>query len=388
MEPPLPGPEDPREPPRRAESEFRRRPQTQRAAGAPPGRRRPPKPARAPGARRDLFGRRLVALGVAAIVLILIVVAFRGCLDARKERGFENYARDVEGIIAQSQQLSKDFFTQISDPEQNTTELSFEAQVASDRGTAENLADRVDNLNAPGELAEAQSDLELTFELRRDALADISDQLKAALGGNGAAASKATDEIANDMRSFLASDVLYDRARTEIIDEFDAQDLSTVNGKPIEEVVPEDQFLPDDGSIDWLDPLDVGSAIAAVAGGTGVAASGTHGVALLQTTVQPGDVILTPDTPVSYSGSSNPELEVQVQNQGDVDEKGVTVSVSGAGSDSATIPSIKAGATETATLSIEPVTGGETASITVTVTPVSGEEFTDNNESSYQVSFG
>jgi hypothetical protein len=369
-----------------ADPNLSRRPRTRRAAGAPPGRGGRPKPPGAGG--RDLLGRRLVALGIAAIILILIVVAFKGCLNARKERGFENYARDLEGIIAQSKQLSTDFFTQIGEPDANTTELSFEAQVASDRGTAENLADRVANLNSPGELSGAQSELVLTFQLRRDALADIADQLKPALGG-GQDATAAKAKIASDMKSFLASDVVYERARKDIIDEFTAQDLATVNGKPIEDVVGGDSFLPAlDGPINWIDPLDVSSAISAVAGGTGAASAGVHGVALLQTTLNPGGVILTPDTPVNFTSEANPELEVQVQNQGDTDEKAVTVTVSGAGENSDTIPTLKAGATETATVPVELPAAGETASFTVTVAPVNGEQLTDNNESTYQVTVG
>lgn len=352
--------------------------------GAPPGRRR--RPQRPAGSSRDLLGRRLVALGVGLLVLILILLAFRGCLNARKDRNYENYARDLEGIVSQSKQLSSDFFSRLSDPSgKNLSELSFEAQVSSDRGTAENLLERIQNLNTPGELAGAQSELVLAFELRRDALADVASQLKSALAKSGN--QKAIAAIAEDMRSFLASDVLYARARGDIVDEFGNQDLATVNGKPINAVVPDNSFLPDLKSRNWLDPLEVGSAISAVAGGTGAASSGLHGVALLQATLQPGDVVLTPGTPASFTASGGAELGVQVQNQGDGTEKGVSVSVSGAGSDTATISSIKAGATGTATLSIEPAAAGSTASVTVTVSPVPGEELTDNNEATYQITF-
>src|SRR5688572_4383579 len=103
--------------------------------------------------------RRAVGVGVIVLLLILIVFGIRGCLDARKERGFENYARDLNAIAAQSKQLSTDFFGGLDDPG-NLTALSFEAEINSYRGSAENLATRVEDLNAPDELKGAQSELE------------------------------------------------------------------------------------------------------------------------------------------------------------------------------------------------------------------------------------
>lgn len=371
-------------PPTEIESDVAPRPRTRRAMGAPPGRRRPP---RKRGASRELLGRRLLAVGIGLIVLFGILLAFKGCLNARKERNYENYARDLEGIVTQSKQLSTEFFARLNDPAaKNLSELSFEAQVSSDRGTADNLLQRVQNLSTPGELTGAQSQLVLSFELRSDALADIASQLKSALAKSGS--KKAVDAITNDMRSFLASDVLYARARDEIVAEFGNQGLSTVNGKPIDAVVPSDQFLPDlQQGTNWLDPAEVGTAIAAVAGGTGAATAGLHGVALVQTTLQPDGVILSPGTPVNATAGGSPGLEVQVANQGDSTEKGITVSVSGSGSDSARISTLAAGATGTAALSLDPGVAGSTVTVTVSVSPVNGEQLTDNNKATYQITF-
>ena len=86
--------------------------------GAPrQGGRRPP---RRPGLATICSGAAWSRSASASIVLILVLLAFKGCLNARKERSFENYARDLEGIVAQSQQLSKEFFTRLSDPAART----------------------------------------------------------------------------------------------------------------------------------------------------------------------------------------------------------------------------------------------------------------------------
>jgi hypothetical protein len=54
--------------------------------------------------------RRLIALGVGALVVVLLLLAVKGCLNARKERGFENYASDLSSIVVNSNQLSAEFF--------------------------------------------------------------------------------------------------------------------------------------------------------------------------------------------------------------------------------------------------------------------------------------
>jgi CARDB len=346
-------------------------------AVAPPGGGEPPF-RRVRDHQRQIMVRRAVGVGVIVLLLILIVLGIRGCLNERKERSFENYARDLNAIAAQAQQLSDDFFTRLSDPG-NLSPLSFEAEIKSYRGSAENLAGRVEDLNTPDELKGAQSELELAFQLRRDALIGISDQISTALGTQGR--KEAVDSIAGYMNYFLASDVLYERARTQIDAELQDQGIS--------QQAPESIFLADQR---WLDPLEVSSALALVSGGK-QATSGTHGLALYQTTIQPGDVNLDPSSAATISGTGS-EIEVQVQNQGDSEEADVGVSFELTGgtqtiSGEATIPRIAAGAIQTASIPIEPAPDpGQQLTLEVTVHPVLGEQIASNNRSTYQVTFG
>jgi hypothetical protein len=323
--------------------------------------------------------RRAVGVGAIVLILILIVLGIRGCLDARKERGFENYARDLNAIAAQSKQLSDDFFTRLSDPG-NLSALSFEAEIGSYRGSAENLASRVEDLNAPDELKGAQSELELAVQLRRDALVGISDEISTALGNQGS--TKADNAIAGYMNYFLASDVLYGRARAQIDAELEDQGIS--------ERVPESTFLADQR---WLDPLEVSSALGRVSG-DGQATSGTHGLALYQTTIQPGDVTLDPSSAATISGTGSAEIEVQVQNQGDSEEADIAVRVELTGGTQTifgegTIRRIAAGAIQTASIPIDPAPDpGQQLTLKVTVQPVLGEQIASNNRSSYQITVG
>jgi hypothetical protein len=343
-----------------------------RGGGEPPMRR-------VADRQRQIMVRRAMGVGLLVLLLILMIVGIKGCLDARKTRNYENYVSDLNSIAAQSKQLSDDFFSRLDNPG-TLTPLSFKAEIASYRGTAEGLLTRVQALSAPDELKSAQSQLSLAFELRRDALAGTADQISTALGSSGR--TEAVNKIADYMKYFLASDVLYDRARIQID--------SVLQDQGINETAPESVFISDPQR--WLDPLEVSSALAAVSGGK-QATSGTHGLGLLQTTIKPGNVILTPDTPATISGSGPVEVDVQVQNQGDSEETDVGVSVQVTGgtqtiSGDATIPRIAAGAIQTATIPLSPQPPtGQQLTLEVTVQPVPGEQVTDNNRATYQITF-
>jgi molybdopterin-dependent oxidoreductase-like protein/CARDB protein len=179
-----------------------------------------------------------------------------------------------------------------------------------------------------------------------------------------------------------AGDVLYRRAVSQI--ETEVADQCPNCGD-----VPEAQFLPD---VDWLDDATVAEALGQVSGTTKPTA-GVHGLGLVTggVTAQPGDVTLTPDTPVTISGQGAPSLSVQVENQGDSEETGVNVTVQVDGDDagSGTIDKIAAGEIATVDVPLDPAPPqDEEVSLDVMVEPVPGEQVADNNEASYTVTFG
>jgi hypothetical protein len=346
----------------------------------PPGGTRPPS-RRGPDRQRQILVRRAVGVGVIVIVLILIVLGINGCLDARKTRSFENYVSDLKAITAQTNQLSGDFFGKLGDPG-NASPLDFEAEIATDRGTAQNLASRVDALDTPGELNDAQGKLELSYNLRAQALSGISTQVSTALGNPGPDRTKALTSITDYMQYFLASDVLYKQAQDEVD--------TALSDQGIDEKAPASVFMTDPTR--WLDPLQVASAVSAVS--SKKASAGSHGVAIVQTTVKPGAVALSPDTPATISGGGQPpEIDVEVSNQGSATEKGVGVSYSLTGGPqtidgTATIPSLTAGGVQTAKLPVHPSPErNNELTLEVTVLPVPGETITTNNRSTYQLTF-
>jgi hypothetical protein len=323
--------------------------------------------------------RRAVAAGVGVLILILLVLGVRGCLNARKERSFENYVSDLSSIAAETQNLSQQFFNRLDDPG-TLSPLQFEAEVKADRGAMEGLLDRAEGLDAPDELAEAQDLIVLSYELRRDGMAAISELLPVALGDRGA--EKATQGIAEEMRTFLASDVLYTKGQEQIEEELTAQEIAY---DPETEPIAT-QFLPADPN--WLDPDEVASALGGTASSSDEEASpGLHGLGLDSATLLPTGAALEPDVPVTAT-ADGAELEVTVTNQGESEEDTtVTYEIDGGSSGEEALDGIAAGETQTVNLPIEDAPAGETAQLTVTVEPVAGEEIEDNNTISTEVTF-
>ena len=218
-----------------------------------PGRR--PRPPRRPE-RQQILLRRGLALGAGLLILILIVLGVRGCLNARKHRALSDYARNVTQIVDETDQTSKSFFGKLSDPG-SLSVTEFVAEVNADRSAMDNYAARIDGLDTPGDMGSAQNALELIYELRGSAMTEIADKMSTALGDVGA--EKATDAIANQMGKLAASDVLYASvARPEI------DGVLADNGIEGDDV-PKSVFVPD--GTKWLDESAVSAALGSVSGG-------------------------------------------------------------------------------------------------------------------------
>jgi hypothetical protein len=319
--------------------------------------------------------RRLLALGGALVVLILLVLGVKGCLDARARGALSDYARNVEQIVNETNQTSKDFFSKLEDPG-NLSVTEFTSEINADRSAMVNYASRVDGLSAPGEMGSAQKSLELVYVLRSAAMEAIADKMPTALGEAGAP--RATAAIARQMQKLLAADIVYETVtRPEI------------NGKLADngiedDDVPKSTFLPD--GTKWLDEGEVKSALGEVNGATGgTTTGGVHGLGLLG--VRIGETELVAEAPNSVVTEGTPEVEVEVQNQGESTENGITVVVIANGKETTQeIPTLEAGATGTAVVPLTPAPEGETT-LEVEAEPVAGEQVTENNEATYAVNF-
>ena len=323
------------------------------------------------------MARRGIALGAALIVLILLVLGIRGCLDARHDRALTDYARDVSQIVDETAQTSKGFFARLEDPG-TASVTDFVTETNADRSAMDAYLTRVDSLSAPGDMSGAQNALELVYELRAAAFGKIADKMSTALGDAGR--ERAVASIANQMRTLLASDVLYSQVvGPEINGVLADQGIEGSN-------VPDSIFIPN-GDTKWLETSTVDDSLGQVSGASAAATPGLHGTGLLAASID--GVTLTEGTPATVTASGPPAVDVQVQNQGDSEESGVTVGVSVDGGAATTeeISSIAPGETQTATVQLPSAPSGQ-VTLDVEVDAVPGEQVTDNNKASYTVTFG
>lgn len=335
--------------------------------------------------------------GVAIVlVFVLLVVGVRGCLDARKERSYRDFAASVAELVQLSNQQGASLFDTLrgasageGEGEGDGGDAGSAVQVETDLNAsaveAEQIADRARELDTPDELSEARRYLVDVLELRRDGTRAIARQLRAALGDEGA--EEAVQGIAANMRFFDASDVLYtQRALRRLRDELADEEIT---GVELERAT----YLPD---IDWLRPAIVADRLERIAGGEGGGgepAPGLHGTGVAGATIQPGGQQLQPGGAVDVPVSEDLAFDVNVQNQGEHEERDVAVSVtiSGAGRPielEERLETIAPGETKTVRIPVaqQPPTG-RPVTITVKTAPVPGEEKTDNNELSARAIF-
>ncbi|MBA2506923.1 MAG: hypothetical protein H0V29_13440 [Thermoleophilaceae bacterium] len=335
--------------------------------------------------------RRTIAGVAGVIVLILLVLGFRGCLDARKERAFKDYARDTSAIVEESNQQSEALFGLLRGDQQGGSNVDIGNNINGYRVDAARLVDRAKRLEPPDQLKTAQVQLVDTLEFRRDGMAAIATQIPTALTGKNR--SQSTQKIAAQMQNFLVSDVIYSQKfLPELQDSLKAEDLlGTVQ-------VPKSQFLPD---IDWLRPVKVASEIGSLGSGGGgggdkdkAAAPGLHGTGVTGVTVNPGGTALQAGGANTIAASGNIKFDVQIANQGENEESDVKVKVSlkaeGAKATSVeeTLDSIAEGETKTVSVPLaETPPIGKPVEITVETLPVPGEEKVDNNKETYNAVF-
>jgi hypothetical protein len=312
--------------------------------------------------------RRALALGGGLLLLILIVLGIKGCLDARAQSELSDYADKVTEIATETEQTSKDFFSNLESPG-NLSVTEFTAKVSADASAMDNYASRVDGLGAPGDMKHAQSNLELVYQLRAAAMTQIAEKMSTALGQAGS--EKAITAIARQMQKLLAADVVYETVvRGEINDVLSSNGISGHD-------VPESSFLPDEK---WLEASTVSSALGAISGNS-AETSGIHGLGLGAVSVNGSELV--EGGAATVAGAEGVEVEVTVQNQGESTENGVTVVVTFEGSSiQGEIEEIGAGEEETVTIPLTPAPKGEVA-LEVEVQPVPSEQVTENNEATY-----
>jgi Domain of unknown function DUF11 len=327
--------------------------------------------------------RRTIAIVIGLVVLILLVLLVRGCLNSRKESAMQDYVTDANALVRESNAQSRQLFRVLQGPGGQDQAVNTESSLNGLRVASSGLVDRASDLDDPDELSTAQDYLLETLELRRDGLAGIANAIPQALADQERRQS--TAQISRMMRVFSASDIIYSARYVPSLENA-LEDEEVSADDPVESA-----FLP---STDWLDPAFVADQVAGIRSGDAgdqAAAPGLHGNGL--GTVTLGGVALVPGGSATVQITGDLAFEVQVANQGENTETDVPVRATvGEGGNAidrdAQLDTIAAGETKTVTIPLDeqPPTG-ENVPVTVEIEPVPGEEMTDNNSADFTVIF-
>lgn len=336
----------------------------------------------------------MVAGIAAAVILLLLFFLVRACNNTRRDNALRDYNRQVSELATASHQTGEEFFKQLDQAgAQSPAELY--QSILGWRGQADNTLKQARELSVPGEMSPAQQSLLILLELRRDGLTSVAEQIRPALGDEGEAADRAIEGIAGAMRSFDASDVLYDQRVIPFIK--DGFDQAGIGGQDI----ASSPFLPE---ISWVAPAFVAGKLdqqlsTTDEGGEGgtrdenqTTGPGLHGTGLEATSY--GNVTLQPGTSNRLTYVEGQPFSVRFTNQGENDEFNVrvTVRIRAQSGDpitlNKTVPQIAQGESATVELPLnrQPPMGAA-LTVEVNVAKVPGEKTTDNNKSSYPTLF-
>jgi hypothetical protein len=345
--------------------------------------RRPP---RGPGGdNQAIRARRLTALGIGIVVLILLVIGVKACLSSQKEQAFKDYVSNVKEITQQSNNESKQFFGLLANPG-GRGPVDLQTTVSQYSNDAAQLLSRAKGLDHPDELSTSQRYLVETLDFRSDGLTKIASVLPTALGDTGRA--QASLEIAGYMQYFLTSDIIYSQRFLPNLQGAVKKEGVLGDVSPL----PQSRFLNDLG---WISPASVAGRINRIRGGGtgGPVAPGLHGTGLGTVTAKPSGTTLAQGGATQIKASPNLSFDVQVMNQGTNSERDVTVrvSITGAGKPVVVekrITSINAGQTQIVNvpLAATPPTG-RPVTIQVQILAVPGEKNLTNNKASFPAIF-
>jgi hypothetical protein len=374
------------EPPTRA-ARPRRPTEPRPRAGTTTGTRARTAASGPPGDPQQLMVRRAIALGAAAIVLIILIVGVKGCLDSRAKNALKDYNRNAGAIVTDSNdQVAKRLFDLLSGA-QSTQPLDLQQNVNQVRVNADEDVKRAKALDVPGDMKDAQIALLETLSLRAEGVQKVADQLPN-LSGNQA--EDAAGKVAGAMSEFLASDVIY----AQRVKPFIEQALGD-NGIH-DQLIVSSRFFPD---TQWLDPGFVREELTGKGGGvrpgqqSGPCPCG-HGLIAVKVGSTPSTATtLVAGQTNRVPAGSNPSFIVDFQNQGQSDQFDVRVrvSISSAGKPIAVekrVDQTTAGQQSELTIPIgqtPPI--GTPVQVTVTVVKVPGEVNVTNNTQNYTVIF-
>jgi hypothetical protein len=336
---------------------------------------------------QTLLVRRVVFGGVLVVFLLLLAVGVHSCQVSQKKSSLRDYNHRVTTIATDSSQTGSQFFKLLGQ-NSNQSPQDLQTSISGYRVQAEQQLKQAQGIDTPDQMKAAQQSLLIALELRRDGLGYIAQRVRTALGDQGEAADAAISQIASQMQSFDASDVLYSARVVPFIG--NALDDNGVSGQQ----VAHSRFLPD---VAWMSPQFVAQKLGQqLTGGANrpgqPTGPGLHGTGLESSSY--GNTSLQAGTPNHLTYQPGQAFTVTFSNQGQNDEFDIKVTVTiqpNTGRPitlTRTVPKVARGETAHANLALDrmpPV--GAAVTIHVNVAAVPGEKKTDNNKADYPAIF-
>ena len=330
--------------------------------------------------------RRVAALAVGVLVLVLLVLLVNGCLNSRQEQALKDYNRDVSTVIRDADANADAFYDTLSTGGEASTDV--QSEINQLRFRAQALTRQAEGIDVPGDMRPAHRNVLLSLSLLQEAMGKVAEKLPAALSSDSATAVPAVRSIAGEIQAFDAANVIYNRRGAALIKQ--VLDDNEIGGQTIQNA----SFVQNYG---WLQPSTVARRINSQAGrgagdaGTTEPAPGLHGHGLLGVSV--GDLTLTAGQANRIPAASNVTFAVKVANQGDNAETDVRVRlrIRGAGDPISVQKVIDQTMAKTETTVSIPLGQappiGQAVTLTVEVLAVGGEKNTTNNTASYPALF-
>ncbi len=338
---------------------------------------------RRPPSGQSRLVRVLLILVAAAVLVLVLSLGIKSCLDKRKIGEYNDYFNQVGQIVSDSDNIGAQVSAIFQNPDP-TVRQSLESKLGDLQNAQKQIVDRAQQVDAPDDFKDENAWFVASMQVRYTGLNGLQPAMLNALGAqdNNAGA----EQVSHEMLILLTSDVAYD--------EFFYQRAQQVlrDGNITDVKVPQSKFLKDPAMASQQTAVSV---LERLKGGATAQVSGLHGVALSSVKAQPSGMTLSQTDQNSLKASDSLDFQVEVENQGEATETNVSVSITltAPGHPSpqkvdGTIPSIAPGEKKTIDLNgLAADAGPQVAILTVQCGPVPGETKTDNNSGEFKIVF-
>lgn len=340
-----------------------------------------------PKARLGLF------VVFAAVLILVITLVVRDCQRSQLEDSYNSYLNSVAQIVTTSADQGKSLREILANTEgRNPPQLRTE--IANLATQAQALVDQANDLDPPGALSAANRGLITSLQYRVNGLTNLANHLPTLLQANEE--DFKANGIAEQMRRFLASDVIYeDSFAVPAQAAMKKDDITGVEVPKLQAFLTNPALAVPAGAKNLLPGLQ---RTAPAAGGPDQpddASGNLRGTGLVKTEALPSETRLTPGSVTTVEASENLKWRVSVENGGDFTETNVVVRATFSYPDApneaevreGSIPSIEPG--QVVTIEIpgptERIDYRAQGNLVIEIEPVPGESNVDNNRAEYPV---